>query len=273
MHLKFLRVGKLNAKQFHVSILNKFSLVGKVALVTGGASGIGESFAFALAEAGAHVAVADLNRSRAQHVANQIRNLGVDSLPLGVDVTQSQEIESMISNVLKKWGNLNIAVNNAGVALRARAEEMPVEYWDRTVDVDLKGVFFCCQAEARHMLLQGNGSIINTASMSAKIVNRPQRHVPYNAAKAGVVQLTRTCAAEWAERGVRVNSISPGHTLSPMTSRNLTDATVEMWLSNTPMRRLGLPSDLQGGLVFLASDASAYVTGHDLVIDGGYTIW
>ena len=107
-------------KQFHVSILNKFSLVGKVALVTGGASGIGESFAFALAEAGAHVAVADLNRSRAQHVANQIRNLGVDSLPLGVDVTQSQEIESMISNVLKKWGNLNIAVNNAGVALRGR---------------------------------------------------------------------------------------------------------------------------------------------------------
>ena len=256
-----------------MSILNKFSLAGKVALVTGGASGIGESFAFALAEAGARVAVADLNQDRAGHVAAQVRNLGVDSIALGVDVTQTEQIESMMAEVLKRWGRLNVAVNNAGVALRSRAEEMSEEYWDRTLDVDLKGVFFCCQAEAKHMLLQGSGSIINTASMSSQIVNRPQRHVPYNAAKAGVVQLTRTCAAEWADRGVRVNSISPGHTLSPMTARNLSDATVRMWISNTPMQRLGLPADLQGGLIFLASDASSYVTGHDLVIDGGYTIW
>ena len=256
-----------------MSILKKFSLAGKVALVTGGASGIGESFAFALAEAGAHVAVADLNQDRARHVASQVQNLGVESVSLGVDVTQTEQIASMVAEVLKRWGRLNVAVNNAGVALRSRAEEMSEENWDRTLDVDLKGVFFCCQAEARHMLLQGSGSIINTASMSSQIVNRPQRHVPYNAAKAGVVQLTRTCAAEWADRGVRVNSISPGHTLSPMTARNLSDAAARMWISNTPMQRLGLPADLQGGLIFLASDASSYVTGHDLVIDGGYTLW
>ncbi len=256
-----------------MSILKKFSLSGKTALVTGGASGIGESFSFALAEAGAHVAVADLNQVRATHVANQIRNLGVESIAIGVDVTQTEQIQSMMTVLLERWGVLNIAVNNAGVALRARAEDMSEEFWDRTVDVDLKGVFFCCQAEARHMLLQESGSIINTASMSGQIVNRPQRHVPYNAAKAGVMQLTRTCAAEWADRGVRVNSISPGHTLSPMTARNLSNAAAQMWVSNTPMQRLGLPSDLQGGLIFLASDASEYITGHDLVIDGGYTIW
>lgn len=256
-----------------MSILQKFSLAGKVALVTGGASGIGESFAFALAEAGARVAVADLNRDRARHVAAQVRNLGVETMALEVDVTQIGQIEAMVATVLQRWGRLHVAVNNAGVALRARAEAMSEEHWDRTLDVDLKGVFFCCQAAARHMLRQGSGSIINTASMSAQIVNRPQRHVPYNAAKAGVVQLTRTCAAEWADRGVRVNSISPGHTLSPMTARNLSEATVRMWMAHTPMRRLGLPADLQGGLIFLASDASSYVTGHDLVIDGGYTIW
>lgn len=256
-----------------MSILNRFSLAGKVALVTGGASGIGESLAFALAEAGAHVAIADLNGDRALHVAKQIRNLDVESMALEVDVTHIVEIETMMAEVLVKWGKLDVAVNNAGVALRAPAEEITEDYWDRTVNVDLKGVFFCCQAEARHMLQHGSGSIINTASMSGQIVNRPQQHVPYNAAKAGVVQLTRTCAAEWAERGIRVNSISPGHTLSPMTSRKISNAAVQMWISNTPLGRLGLPQDMQGGLIYLASDASAYVTGHDLVIDGGYTIW
>ncbi len=256
-----------------MSILHKFSLAGKVALVTGGASGIGESFAFALAEAGAHVAVADVNHDRARHVAAQVCNAGVTSLSLEVNVTQVEQIEAMVTEVWQRWGRLDVAVNNAGVALRDRAEDMSEEHWDRTLDVDLKGVFFCCQAEARYMLRQGSGSIVNTASMSSQIVNRPQRHAPYNAAKAGVVQLTRTCAAEWADRGVRVNSISPGHTLSPMTARNLSDAAAQMWISNTPMQRLGLPADLQGGLIFLASDASSYVTGHDLVIDGGYTLW
>lgn len=256
-----------------MSILRKFSLAGKTALVTGGASGIGESFAFALAEAGASVAVADLNQARAEHVAALLRGLGRDSMALRVDVTQVDRVTSMVSAVIEEWGVLDIAVNNAGVALRDRAERMSEDYWDRTLNVDLKGVFFCCREEARHMLARGRGSIVNTASMSARIVNRPQCHVPYNAAKAGVVQMTRTCAAEWADRGVRVNCISPGHTLSPMTARNLQPEALRSWEANTPMGRVALPMDLQGGLIFLASDASAYVTGHDLVIDGGYTVW
>lgn len=255
-----------------MSVLDRFSLQGKVALVTGGASGIGESFAFALAEAGAHVAVADMNGTRAAHVARQIANLGIESLSLEVDVTCHEQIRCMVDSVTARWGTLDIGVNNAGIALRAPAADMSEADWDRTMAVDLKAVFFCCQAEARVMFRQQAGCIINTASMSGQIVNRPQLHVAYNAAKAGVVQLTRTCAAEWAARGVRVNAISPGHTLSPMTARSMEEMG-QIWLSNTPLGRLGLPQDLQGGLVFLASDASAYVTGHNLVIDGGYTLW
>lgn len=256
-----------------MTVLNRFSLQGKVALVTGGASGIGESFAYALAEAGADVAVADRNYVRAQHVARQIAQLGKQSLALPVDVTQRDQVQSMVDHVVAQWGHLDIGVNNAGVAVRAPAEDMTEEGWDVTLDVDLKGVFLCCQAEARVMLPRGTGSIVNTASMSGQIVNRPQRHVAYNAAKAGVVQMTRTCAAEWAARGVRVNCLSPGHTLSPMTARRLDDEEGQLWLGNTPMQRVGLPQDLQGGLIYLASAASSYVTGHDLVIDGGYTLW
>ncbi len=254
-------------------ILNRFSLQGKVALITGGASGIGESFAFALAEAGADVAVADLNYARAQHVAGQIAHLGIRSMALQVDVTQKTQVCTMVDKVMTQWGHLDIGVNNAGVAIRAPAAEMTEDDWDVTLAVDLKGVFLCCQAEARAMFPMGVGSIVNTASMSGQIVNRPQLHVAYNAAKAGVVHMTRTCAAEWAARGIRVNCLSPGHTLSPMTATRLDDEEGYLWRDNTPMNRLGLPQDLQGGLIFLASAASAYVTGHNLVIDGGYTLW
>ena len=179
----------------------------------------------------------------------------------------------MVTEVADRWGRVDIGVNNAGIALKAKAEEMTEADWDATIAVDLKGVFLCTQAEGRLMLDQGAGSIINTASMSGRIVNRPQLHVAYNAAKAGVVQLTRNCAAEWGSRGVRVNCISPGHTLTPMTALNMDGSNGEIWKSNTPMGRLGLARDLQGGLVYLASDASRYVTGHNLTIDGGYTLW
>ncbi len=256
-----------------MGILRRFSVENKVALVTGGASGIGESFVFALAEAGANVAVADVNFARASHVCRQVGQMGIQSIALQVDVTKRDQVCATVDSVLAKWGRLDIGVNNAGIAIRAPAEEMTEDGWDATLNVDLKGVFLCCQIEALAMLPLGRGSIVNTASMSAQIANRPQLHVAYNAAKAGVVQLTRTCAAEWAARGVRVNCLSPGHTLSPMTARRLDEQDGEFWRSNTPMNRIGLPQDLQGGLIFLASSASSYVTGHDLVIDGGYTLW
>jgi NAD(P)-dependent dehydrogenase (short-subunit alcohol dehydrogenase family) len=178
----------------------------------------------------------------------------------------------MVDQVTSKWGPLNIAVNNAGIAIRSPAESIPDDDWDAVLNVNLKAVYLCCRAEAQVMLEQKSGSIINLVSMSAQVANRPQLHAHYNASKAGALQLTRSCAAEWANRGVRINSISPGHMLTPMTE-NCTEEEKAQWIANTPMGRNGEPSDLQGAVVFLASDAASYITGHDLVVDGGYTLW
>lgn len=255
-----------------MSIVDRFSLKGRTALVTGGGRGIGASLAFALGEAGADVAIADLDPAIARETSEAIKKLGVRSLALQVEVTRADSVTAMIVSVLNAWGRLDVAVNSAGVARRSPAEDMSEEDWDFVVDIDLKGIFLSTREEAKAMLKQGSGSIINIASMSGQIVNRPQQHAHYNAAKAGVIQYSRTCAAEWATRGVRVNTLSPGHTISPMTAGSM-DAMSATWLANTPMGRLGKPEDLQGATVFLASDASSYVTGHDLVVDGGYTLW
>jgi NAD(P)-dependent dehydrogenase (short-subunit alcohol dehydrogenase family) len=255
-----------------MSILDRFSLKGFAALVTGGGRGIGASLAFALAEAGADVAIADLDPATAAETSEAIKKLGVRSLAVQVEVTRADSVTAMVESVINAWGRLDVAVNSAGVAKRSPAEDMSEEDWDFVVDIDLKGIFLSTREEAKAMLKQGSGSIINIASMSGQIVNRPQQHAHYNAAKAGVIQYSRTCAAEWANRGVRVNTLSPGHTISPMTAGSM-ETMSATWLSNTPMGRLGKPEDLQGAVVYLASDASSYVTGHDLVVDGGYTLW
>jgi sorbose reductase len=255
-----------------MSILDRFSLQNRTALVTGGGRGIGAALAQALAEAGADVAIADLDLATAQETAASLTALGLRSLAIQVDVTDAADVRRMVETVVAAWGRLDVAVNSAGVANRSPAEDLTEEAWDFVVDIDLKGIYLCTREEGRAMLALGAGSIINIASMSGQIVNRPQLHAHYNAAKAGVIQYTRSCAAEWAGRGVRVNSLSPGHTRTPMTA----EAEPEMgptWLSNTPMGRLGTPEDLQGATIYLASAASAYVTGHDLVVDGGYTLW
>lgn len=255
-----------------MSILDRFSLKGRTALVTGGGRGIGAKMALALAEAGADVAVADLDSVTARETSEAIKALGVRSLAIKVEVTNADSVSEMVANVVRTWGKLDVAVNSAGVARRSPAEAMSEEDWDFVVDIDLKGIFLSTREEAKVMLGQGSGSIINIASMSGQIVNRPQLHAHYNAAKAGVIQYSRSCAAEWAPRGVRVNTLSPGHTVSPMTAGSL-DEMSKTWLANTPMGRLGQTEDLQGATIFLASDASLYVTGHDLVVDGGYTLW
>jgi NAD(P)-dependent dehydrogenase (short-subunit alcohol dehydrogenase family) len=255
-----------------MSIMERFSLKGRTALVTGGVRGIGRALALALADAGADVAIADINISLADDTRQEIQERGARTMAIAVDVTNPQQVADMVEEVTSAWGRLDIAVNSAGIARRTPSEEISEADWDMILGVNLKGVFLCCQAEARVMLSQGVGSIINIASMSGQIVNRPQQHAHYNASKAGVVQLTRTLAAEWASRGVRVNSISPGHTLTPMTAAS-SEFDRATWVSNTPMGRLGDPSDLQGAALYLACDASSYVTGHDLVVDGGYTLW
>jgi sorbose reductase len=256
-----------------MGILDRFRLDGKTALVTGGGQGIGQAFAHALAEAGADVAIVDINPETAEKVAAEIRALGRRSMAIVADVTKADDVRRMVDTIVGVWGKLDIGVNNAGVGGWANAEDMSEAEWDRVININLKGVFLCAQAEARVMIPRRSGKIINTASMSGTIVNRPQNQVAYNASKAGVIHLTRSLAAEWAKYGICVNSISPGYTRTPLVESPQVAHMVPGWLELIPMGRMAEVTDLQGAVVYLASPASDYVTGHDLVIDGGYTVW
>lgn len=258
-------------------ILERFKLDGRVALVTGGAQGIGRAFAHALAEAGASVAIVDIGLEKAEEVAGELVAKGVEAIAVKSDVTKVDQVEAMVNTITKKWNKLTIGVNNAGIGQWIAAEEMSEADWDKMLNLNLKGVFLCCQAEAKVMLPAGYGKIINTASISGTISNTPQNQSHYNTSKAGVMHLTRSLAAEWAPRGVRVNTISPGYTrtqlVEDLLQTPLGQQVMPTWMSFTPMKRMAEVTDLQGALVYLASEASDFMTGNDMIIDGGYCAW
>ena len=259
------------------TIMERFRLDERVGLVTGGGSGIGRGFAHALGEAGAKVAIVDIDTAASESVAHELTAKGVDAIALTIDVTRPEQTQQMVDDVVRHWGTLTIGVNNAGIAGWFDAETMPEQEWRKVMTLNLDGVFYCAQAEGRVMLEAGYGKIINTASMSAHIVNYPQNQAAYNASKAGVLHLTRTLAAEWAARGVRVNSISPGYTRTALVDRFIAEPVgaekYPLWMERTPMGRMAEVDDLVGAMVYLASEASDFTTGHDIIIDGGYSVW
>ena len=190
------------------------------------------------------------------------------------DVTDPDSVRALVQGVVEEHGKIDILVNNAGVVHNIPSEEVPDEEWRKVMSVNLDGVFYCCREAGKAMLEQGSGAIVNIASMSGMISNHPQPQSAYNASKAAVINLTRSLAGEWARRGVRVNSVSPGYIRTPLTELGMsTKEWADVWLSETPMGRLAEPDEIAPAVLYLASDASSYATGTNLVVDGGYTSW
>ena len=255
--------------------MSLFDLDGRSVFVTGAASGIGARVALGLAEAGADVSCVDLAASHdgAADTASRIEALGRRAVVIDTDVTDADALDAAVAAHVDAHGRLDHALNCAGVNHGAHAEEMEPADFRRVVDINLTGVFLSCRAQGRVMLEQGHGSIVNIASMSATIANRGLWQVHYNSSKAGVKHLTTTLALEWARRGVRVNALSPGYIETAMISGPEWTEKKEGFAADTPMGRMGTPDDLVGPAVFLLSDAASYVTGADLLADGGFTGW
>ena len=251
-----------------------FSLSGEVAFVTGAGSGIGQGIAVGLARAGADVALFDLPGSTGiEKTREEIEKLGHKAVVAAGDVVDEQDLAAAIERAEKALGPLTLAVNSAGIANAAPAEEMSRAQWQKVIDVNLTGLFLSCQAEGRRMLAHGKGSIVNIASMSGSIVNRGLTQVHYNASKAGVVHLSKSLAMEWVGRGIRVNVISPGYTLTPMNLRPEVADQRKIFETETPLQRMAEVDEMVGPTIFLLSKAASFVTGVDLLVDGGFECW
>lgn len=257
-----------------MGVLDLFKLDGKNAIVTGSAQGLGKAMAKALGEAGANVAIVDININLARQTAEEFsEKLGRKFVAIQADVTREDDVKLMVEKVISSLGHIDILVNNAGIVRHAPAEDMGKKDWDDVIAVNLTGVFLCSQAVGRHMIERKQGKIINIASMSGLIVNYPQPQVAYNASKAGVIMLTKSLAVEWAKYNINVNAIAPGYMKTSMTAPFFEKEEYRrLWIEPTPMKRPGEPEELGGAVVYLASDASSFMTGQVLVIDGGYTL-
>lgn len=251
-----------------------FDLGGQTAFVTGAGSGIGQAIAVGLAEAGAQVACFDLPGSRdLAGTVERIQAHGRRALALEGSVTSAADLEAAVARTEAELGPLSLAVNSAGIANAQPAEELELERWQRMLDINLTGVMLSCQAQARVMLPRGKGAIVNIASMSGSIVNRGLLQAHYNTSKAGVIHLTKSLAMEWAERGIRVNCISPGYTATPMNIRPEVADQVKIFEQTTPLGRMAEVEEMVGPAIFLCSPAASFCTGVDLIVDGGFVCW
>ncbi len=256
-----------------MSILDKFSMAGKVAVVTGSSRGIGFAIAQGLAEAGAAVVIAARDQNNNEAAAERIRAAtGGTILGVSTDVTDRDSLNNMVATVSKELGPIDSLVNNAGVGFRTDALTLDDDGWRTALDVNLDGVWKTSQVVANQMVDRKTGTIVNIGSMSGMIVNRPLAHAPYGIAKAAVHHLTKSLASEWAEHNLRVNAIAPGYVKTEMA--DIDDPRYQRyWVDDVPMKRYAMPEEIAPMALFLTSDASTFVTGSVFVIDGGYTIW
>jgi len=253
---------------------NLFDLTGKISIVTGGGGGLGKTMATGLARYGSNVVIVDVDVNRAKGVAEKIESVGQGALIVKADVTQKEEVDRMVEEVLDEFEKIDVLVNSAGIARRAKAEKMSEKDWDDVISVNLKGVFLCCQAVGKVMIKQKRGKIINIASVVGQrgLFHPLDLASSYCASKGGVIQLTRALAAEWAKYNIHVNAIAPTYFMTEMTRVLLENEEFLNYLKwKIPLQRPGKPEELVGPVVFLASDASSMITGHILNVDGGWT--
>jgi NAD(P)-dependent dehydrogenase (short-subunit alcohol dehydrogenase family) len=255
--------------------LDKFKLAGRTALVTGGGQGIGLACVEALAEAGAKPIIADRDADAAEKGRAALSAKGYEVELVAMDVTDSSRVAQLADEIVARHGRIDILVNNAGIARsETPAESVSDEHWLNVLDINLNGTFWCCRAFGKHMLKAKSGVIVNIGSMSGFIVNKPQAQCYYNASKAAVHHLTKSLAAEWGARGVRVNAVAPTYIETPLNAfvKN-NPAMWDAWVGGTPMARMGRVDEIASVVLFLASDAASLMTGSIVLVDGGYTCW
>ncbi len=255
-----------------MNTMDRFSLSDRVAVVTGGTRGLGEGFARALGDAGASIALVGRDAEAGRRVVADLEARGTASMFIGADITERENVEAVLEATTARFGRVDVLVNNAGTCVHAPALEVTPDQWRQVMNVNLDALWTCSQVFGRQFVEQGSGVIVNIGSMSGIIVNRPQWQPAYNASKAAVHQLTRSLAAEWAPFGVRVNALAPGYTKTEMSP--VDDPQYRQnWIDDAPMQRYATVEELAPAVIFLASDASSFVTGSVLVADGGYTVF
>ncbi|QKJ85059.1 3-oxoacyl-ACP reductase [Paramixta manurensis] len=255
-----------------MSIMDKFSMRGKVSVITGGNRGIGRAIALGLAEAGSAVAIAARDEAKSAATLEELHRIGVKAISVPTDVANRNDVEAMLAKVTQELGPVDVLVNNAGIGFHADALTLEDEEWQRLFSINLDAVWKASQIVGRQMAQRGSGSIINIGSISGFIVNRPQWHSPYGISKAAVHHLTRSLAAEWAKSGIRVNAIAPGYVKTEIASEEYEDYR-HYWRDEVPMQRYASPDEIAPIALLLASDASSFVTGSVFTVDGGYTLW
>lgn len=247
-----------------------FELTGRIALITGGGRGIGRTIASALARAGADVAIASRSRAELEETATELAATGRQIFPVTADMADEGSIRAMVESVAARFGQIDILVNNAGIEGEGAVVEMEVERWDRVMEVNLRGPMLCCKHVGPLMIARQRGKVINVASVFASRVAR--RMGPYAASKAALVQLTRTLALEWVRHNIQVNALCPGYFLTRMNEQFFQSDAGQRLVSKLPIGRLGQLEELEGAVVFLASDATSYMTGTTLYVDGGHSL-